>query len=386
MKLLSVMRHLCQTDTVRATIDFVMRHVIISLSLLLCACAHTTYEQTRRAETLIEAGTSLQLPHPWALNEALRETAQKAVGRHGSPWERLVRLNRYLRDSQGLHFIYNPDATRTAQDALATRNGDCLSYANLFVALARALDVPVHFVRVREAQFFDERGHQFVVVSHVAVFYADTTANVVVEYSGQAPSWKVSDYSLLSDDEAVALHYSNLAMEELAHSEETTRARLIMELLMQHAPTVPEVHNNYAAVLMRENRHREAMAVLEEGIRRFPTFAPLLLNASQVAHVLGDDARSEQYAAEVRSSTKDPFLPFIRGTRQLELGHYAAAEQLLARAHQLKPDSITFGAYLTKAQWMNGKRDEAQETLQTLERQSPDHPLVRLLSGGPMKK
>ena len=352
------------------------------LLLLGTGCAlMRTRSDGQRLEALIASAAEhdLQLPDPLLLDPAVQERVLQQVSREGTELERIKRLHRWLRDASGLGFRYDALHTRTASEAWAARTGDCLSYAHLFNALARFLLVPVNYVRYREAQTYEERNGQFLVVSHVASLYNDYRVTVLVDLTGDAPSSRVSDYELLGDDEAAALHYSNLAMEQLAAGDTTTPERLL-RLLIERTPKLPEIHNNLGAVLLREGKSQEALGVLQRAMAKFPDFVPLYVNASLAARGAGQDALSDEYAEKARSSWTDPFLPFVRGTWLLDRGHPEEALKLLRRAVSLKPDSAMFHAWLAKALLQAHNADEARREYEETRRLNPKHPMLELLA------
>jgi tetratricopeptide (TPR) repeat protein len=51
-----------------------------------------------------------------------------------------------------------------------------------------------------------------------------------------------------------------------------------LRALTQSFPELPEPHNNLAALLVRENRHDEALAALQAAIRARPDYALALEN------------------------------------------------------------------------------------------------------------
>ncbi len=130
--------------------------------------------------------------------------------------------------------------------------------------------------------------------------------------------------------------------------------------------------------MLREGRANEALAVLEATLARFPHFPPLYANAALAARRLGDESRAEALAEKGRGT--DPFLPFVRGTFLLEEGKYAAAEAQMQRARKLRPESVTFAAWLAQAQWLGGRPGEARATFEEARRLGPNNPLVTELA------
>lgn len=315
----------------------------------------------------------LELADPLEIDTEMRNTMFREVGMQGTELERLQRLSRWLRSKEGLGFTYDINATRTAREAFYARSGDCLSYAHLVNALARYVGVSMGYVRYREATGYDERNGQFTVVSHVASVFSNYRMTVLVELNGVPESYRVSDYENVGDDEAAALHASNLAMEQFAHGERR-EPEAMLRWLVERTPNLPEVHSNLAAVLLRRGKNEEAMGVLNGALERFPDFVPLYVNGSLAARRLGDEVRSEELAEKARS--KDPFVPFVKGTWLLEKGKYAAAEALLKSARRMRPQSVMFTAWLAKAQLLGGKEDEGKAMFAQARKLAPTHPLV----------
>jgi tetratricopeptide (TPR) repeat protein len=355
-----------------------VRWLFFCAMLALCGCAplkHATGSASVASLRAALGAEGLALEAPLELTPQMRARAELEVGRQGTERDRLERLNRFLRAPGGVGFSYDAHATLIAREAWRRGSGDCLSFAHLFNALARHLGVPVKYVRYRDAEGFEERGGQFTVVTHVASLYADHTVNVLVELTGRPPSFRSSDYQLITDAEALALHASNLAMEELSAGE-VARAHRWLEALAREAPELPEVQNNHAVALMRLGRHADALAVLERALGRFSPFQPLYVNAALAARALGQPALAERYAETARSSWGDPFLPFVRATWLYEQGKYGAAVKLFERAQGLEPRSVLFLAWLARARLQAGDQLGARAAFSQAVEVNPLHPVL----------
>jgi tetratricopeptide (TPR) repeat protein len=348
--------------------------LVAGMALSGCASIGLRIDDWRMRSMLVEAREEgFELADPLEIDGVMRETMEVQIGHHGTELERLHRLNRWLRGPSGLGFTYDATHTRTAKEAFYARNGDCLSYAHLFTALARQIGVSMGYVRYREAEAYDERNGQFTVVSHVASVFSNYRMTVLVELNGVPESYRMSDYETLGDDEAAALHASNLAMEMFSRGERALPEK-VLRFLVSRAPGLPEVHSNLAAVLLRRGRAHEALAVVKPALRRFPDFVPLYVNGALAAKREGEDRLSEEWAEKARSS--DPFVPFVKGTWLFEKGKYAAAEQLIGHAKSMRPQSVTFTAWLARVEWMEGRREEARAMFAEARRLGPTNPVI----------
>jgi len=109
---------------------------------------------------------------PFSLDADMLADVDRVVGFSGTPEERLRRLLRYVKDDSFLHFRYeSANRSFTAREAYRAPQGDCVSFALLYAAFARHLDVPVSFVYVHNLDGYFEKNGLFDLSSHVAVGY-----------------------------------------------------------------------------------------------------------------------------------------------------------------------------------------------------------------------
>jgi Tfp pilus assembly protein PilF len=346
-----------------------------------CACAslRPRSDAQRLAELLTEVraqGVSIADPL-WLAPEVLSSVEQQ-IGPRGSALQRLLRLSDWLSDSDGLGFRYDALKTRTASEAWSARSGDCLSYAHLFNALARHLELPMMYVRYRSPRGYEERDGQFVVISHVASLYERDRDSILVELSNEDFDPHRSDYERLRDDQAAALHVSNLAMQRLGPDEINNTERLL-RVLVAHDPELAELHNNLGAVLLRNHRYQEALRVLQQAIHRFPSVVSLYVNASLAAKAAGNLALADQLAATANEPWTDPFIPFTKAARLFESEQLAEAVQLFERVVKLNPRSATFQAWLARGLAATGKITKARAAWQRARELDPRHPMLESL-------
>jgi Tfp pilus assembly protein PilF len=359
-----------------------VRQLALALVLALgCGCATLTpRSEAERVAALVAAvrGQGIELGDPRWLPLEARTRVQDEVGRVGTVAERLRRLSRWLGDPEGLGFHYDELHTRTAAQAWAARSGDCLSYAHLFNALARWLGVPMSYVRYRAPRSYEERNGQFLVVSHVASLYDEDRETILVELTGELLSAQRSDYERLSDEEAVALHLSNLAMARLGEGDAEIAERVLRVALVE-MPQLSDLHNNLGATLLHRQRYEEALAVLQRAIKRFPSYVSLYVNAALAAKGAGHQALAAQLAARARAPWTDPFVPFVRGAWLLERGEAAEAVAVFRQVVAKSPASATFQIWLARGLLAVGDRKQARLAFERARKLDPRHPLLAAL-------
>jgi Flp pilus assembly protein TadD len=337
-------------------------------------------EAQKMAQLLVDvAAQGVVLGDPLALPPELVTRAAREIGPRGSVVDRVHRLARWMSAPEGLAFRYDPLLTLTAAAAYQARAGDCLSYAHLFNALARSLGIHVEYVRFRSPSSYEERGGQLVVVSHVASLHERDRETILVDLSGEQLSSYRSDYQRLSDREALVLHVSNLAMAALGRGE-VTRAERLSRRLLAEAPHLPDLHNNFGAVLLRRHQYAEALGFLRRSIRRFPTHVQLYVNASLAAQGAGDPALAAELSAKAEAPWTDPFVPFIRGAQLIDDGRVEEGVKLLQKVVRVHPQSATFQLHLARGLLQLGQRKQAMAAFTRASVLDPRHPMLMPLA------
>jgi tetratricopeptide (TPR) repeat protein len=353
--------------------------LVALLASLSSACAPTlAAPAVTVAERIAEArAESLYLENPLEIDDEMKAAVDKAVGRVATPTLRLHHLARYLTDSGFVNFQYVLNQSFTAKQAFRERRGDCMAYTNLFMALARYLDLDAYFVHVRDVQNYYERGGRFFVSSHVAVGYGHGPAAEVVDFAKTISDWKLALYRAISDDAALALYYNNVAVAQM-QSGRSREAEHLFRFWLAREPDVAELYNNLGVLLNRETRYKEAIFLFEEGIRRFPTYSPLYTNGMRAAHAAGRQdlmAELERRGQEIEQT--DPFFVFARAMNFYRDDRYAQAATELERAFHAKPDSPIIIAWLTRAYLAAGRRAEGLEMFERIKEMAPADPLLR---------
>ncbi len=282
------------------------------------------------------------------MDAEMRRAMDEEVGRGGSPRERIDRVRRWLHDGDHA-FVHDPGLTVDARTSFRERRGGCMAHAILFVTLARYLGVEAYYMHALTARQFSERGEGLVAMTHVAIGYEDASVERVVDVWIPIDDWRLVRYERIDDTSALALYYSNLAVEEMRDGH-LASAEKLLRFLSTRAKDVAETRSNLAAVLVRQRRFADALVVVREATERFPAFKPLYTNGYLAAVGVGDDALAEQLAARGREIVDDdPIFLVARGVSDYERGRFAQAARSFERARNDKGDSVVIHAWLVRA-------------------------------------
>jgi tetratricopeptide (TPR) repeat protein len=360
--------------------------VVIAVAALTIACSPAATTARIDPARLLEEARAEGLPadDPLALDAEIKESVDAYVRASASTRERLRLVQDYLGSRIG--FQYAPSRSLTARDAWRERRGDCVSYTSLFVALARHVGLRAYFVHVREVHEYYERAGRFFVSSHVAVGHGSGPEARVIDLSKdlslwrEMGDWRLAAYRSIDDVDAVALYYSNIAVDWMLAGRIEDAERLL-RFWRARAPRMVELHNNLGVALNRRGRHAEALAVLQGGIEAFPTFKPLYTNAIlaargarriDVADALGRRGHELEH--------DDPFFLFARALNLFHSRAYGEAARELKRARSAAPESSVILAWLIRAYLLSGLREEGLEAFGEMRRLDPGGRLVRDLA------
>ena len=342
-----------------------LRALLGALPLLMGCASPRPLGPPRTVAALVAEGRaqSLDLQDPFALDPTIEAVADREIGRSGSPHERLKRIIRYLTDHVGLAFRYRSNLTLTARQAFEQKQGNCLAYTNLIVAIARYLGVPAYFIHVQEPGGFYEKDGLYYVASHMAVGYGGPDPGsqsispemTVVDLNSEVTDWAPWMYEPIDDVTAFGLFYNNIAVARMEEGD-FPYAEKLMRFLIRADPRLKEVYNNLGVLYNRSGRYRSALRLFQDALRRFPTYQPLYPNAVDAANGAGDFALVRRLQArEVALRRKDPLLSFSLGLDRFRARDYSAAAEDFRRAIRSEPPSPILYAWLCRALLSEGQ-------------------------------
>ena len=344
--------------------------LLLSFLLLLGACAHAPGGAPRVAqlpplqldeEVLTPDQAILLAPSPdlLALNDQMREFVVRYTSGTPNKRQRLVTLHRSIRGSATLGIDYDPQAGGTATDVFYRGSANCLSYASLFIAMAReaGLDAGYQWLELRPQ--WTRSGERVLVRLHVNVdvrlgrglrYMADIDPLAPADVAGTRP---------LSDDDAVALHHSNIAMQALADSDLKT-AWLHAVRALQWSPQQAHLWVNLGVVYRVSGQPDAAEAsylyALQLDNREYSAMNNLVILYGMEGR-LQEQARWEQRVA--RHRVDNPYYHAWLGEQALEEQNPEGALQYYERAVALSPDDSRLLYSLGLVHWELGEPDLA---------------------------
>jgi Flp pilus assembly protein TadD len=249
----------------RGRLPAVTGALLLVASLLGCAGTHPARDVADLAPlrlgqetlTLADVDSRVHTPDLLATDQAMRDFVALYTGGVRSDRQRLTMLHRAVTGSGSLGIEYEAGAGGGARDVFYAGSANCLSYASLFVALAReaGLDASYQWLEVRPQ--WTRMGERIMVRLHVNVSVNLPGGERYMVDIDPLPSRDIAGSREISDRDARALYHSNIAMEALAEGD-TGEAWLQAVRALQLSPEIPHLWVNVGAVYRFAGQHREA--------------------------------------------------------------------------------------------------------------------------------
>ncbi len=159
-------------------------------------------------------------PDLLGLSPEMREFADRYI-KHGGQQQRLQLLHSSLRSSGMVGVSYDPQADGTAAEAFDRGAANCLTYAHLFVSLARYVGLDARYLSLSLRPQWFRHGRRVALQQHVNVRVKLRNGAEYVVDIDPVQRARVATARVLTDAEAFALHHANLAMNALLDDQYT---------------------------------------------------------------------------------------------------------------------------------------------------------------------
>lgn len=349
--------------------------VFLSLCFFLTAC--TTSSDSRRLVAELEplelgqrqlnvADVDLRASTPdlLELDADMREFAQRYAGDIRFPRQRLVSLHQAIRGSATLGIRYDPEAGGTARDAFHRGSANCLSYASLFIALARevGLDAQYQWLNVRPQ--WTRSGERVLVRLHVNVdVKVERAYRFMVDIDPLEPG-NIAGSRRLSDEDAQALYHSNIAMRALA-SEDLESAWLHAVAALMLSPDMAHLWVNLGVVYRVAGQHGAAEQSYHYALQLDPGEHSAMNNLVILYEMDGRLAEQNYWREKVRGYRRDnPYYYAWLGEQASEAGQWREARGFYEKAVALSPVDSRLLFALSLAHRELGDQGQAREYLQ----------------------
>ncbi len=307
---------------------------------------------------------------PLALNPEVAAFVDENVSRHSPPLERLRELIDLIFHDESLGFRYDT-LTRTASQTFEERSGNCLSFTNMFIAMARHLGIDAHFREAETIPIWSQRGLVFTLSQHINVAVNMGSRWYLVDLFPEIGQMEIGG-RVVSDERALAHFYNNRAVDHLSRGD-TGEALRYLRRAMELESEAAFLWTNLGVARNQQGDTDGAVEAYRQALRLQPKHLPAIHNLSELYLSTGRADQARRYLARAqRFRNRNPYYHFNLGERAWAEGQPEEALRRYRKAVKLKREEHRFHFALARAYSRIGKTDRALRHLELASRFAPD--------------
>jgi tetratricopeptide (TPR) repeat protein len=335
-------------------------HLVGSLLLAVSVAAQPTDPWTKGIE---KRGIDPALvENPIAVTPEIRADAARLAGGVGGTVDQLKRIQNALFDASHFTFDYDAPLTLTAAQALAARRGNCVSFTNLFIAMARSRGLAVKAGYLTPHAAGLKRGDLVYVTTHVVAVYPLNDRFVVFDFyrMREDPTTRIR---LLDDFELAALYVNNRAVEALSAGDYAL-AGARLDAVAKLAPEFAPGYANLGVLRRRAGDIPGALEAYRRALALSPRDPGVLGNLAALYYGIGRDREASAALRLADLTVATPFVILARGDLEAADGRPDAALRFYRRAARLDPKLVDPQLAIARLARAEGKLGEARRAAQ----------------------
>jgi Flp pilus assembly protein TadD len=364
----------------RARVSIAVRvpAVLVCLVTLALGCASAPWRRDRVGITLDEllAGAPLGVEQDspalvdeeavLAVSAGMQDFLNAHVARTADRATRLRQLA-YAIVGQGSFGLEYDETTRTAPETFRARRGNCLSFSNMFVAMARHVGLDARYQEVDTPPDWSFRDDAFVLNRHV---------NVVVDLGREGEhvvDFNMDDFRTsydrrrIQDGRAMAHYYNNMGVERM-QAGDTASALPYFRRATGHDPLFSPAWTNLGILYWRKGHLAYAEAAYLQALKADGGHLVAMSNLASLYERLGDQERAALYRSRVIDHReRNPYYRFQLAREAFLAQDYDGAISHLNYAIRKKKNEDQFYSLLGLSHLKKGDEQAARRWLSRAE-------------------
>jgi len=374
---------------------------LLAAAVLLAGCAHVLAPTPVIAQLPpldLPAGPldaddalgSVTTPDLLGLTDEMRAFADRYT-RRGHQSQRLQSLHASLRNPGMIGIRYDPYADGTAAQVFERGAANCLSYAHLFVALARYSGLNARYLALSLRPEWSRHGGDRVALrQHVNVLVTLRGGEQFMVDIDPIARDRIASAIVLDDEDAFALYHSNLAMDALLDEDYGPAFGHALRSVAL-GPRLDYLWVNLGAIYRHAGNDDGAEQAYLAALQLNADSGPAMNNLALLYHSRGDDEQALAWESRITAHRlRNPYFHYYLGQvaeadddLEAAIGHYRQAIELkdsdaefyfrLAKVYyamQRYADSIRLTEEAIARSRLVGERDTYRAFLEQLSGQS----------------
>lgn len=306
-------------------------------------------------------------------SEEMRVYVADLVGNARLSSRRFHSLFAGLRRDGYFDAVYAANSTLTAAEAFEARGGNCLSYTNMFVALAREAGLDARYQIVDIPPSWDADSGFLIRYTHINVVLRGLridsygAGRVVVDFNLMHPDPDAKETEV-SDTYAESLFYANKSVNLLRdgrHRESFAYLRQAIEI----APENIDLWINLGAFYATMGDFHSSIEAYNVGLQLDPANKSAYSGLARSYAHLGDVERADQFQVKVRNYRKrNPYYHYALAQAAYAQADYERSLDAIDTAIGLKLRTARFHLFKALIHDRLGDRDAAEQSIRRAQR------------------
>lgn len=317
------------------------------------------YEEWKRALADLPLNPD-EVVYPFHASPEMVEWAKikLAPNMTNSPDVRLQVLQKAFFEPGEFEFEYDQARTLTAEEAFAARNGNCMSFTSLFIALSRSVGIPTFLVSVKRQPDVEMDEGLVVVNRHVVAGFRAPTRIYTYDFYVSS-SKQVAGHQVIDDILASAVYHTNIGGLAIRQGD-LDGAVHNLEIASILAPQWAPAWVNLGVAYMRLGEEEAAFDALKNALDAEPGSSSALTNLSRLYRAQGRMEEADHAMRAAAEGTRNPFTLITMADAETLRGDYDKARQYLRRARWWYPKEPYVYDALARLAEVEGDADKAQ--------------------------
>jgi Flp pilus assembly protein TadD len=271
-----------------------------------------------------------------AVTPEMRKFLDAHVDRKASAELKLEQLVLAIIDTRTFGVVYD-DRTRTASETFRARRGNCLSFSNMFVAMARDVGLRAEFQEVDTPPDWRVDNETYVLNQHVDVRVDLGLAGTKVVDFNMADFRSTYEMTRVSDGRAFAHFYDNIGVERMLSGDVATALWCYRRAAADDSRFSP-TWTNLGTLYLRNGHHAHAEAAYLQALEVNDSDLVAMSDLVGLYDQLGDRALADVYRRRViRQRLLNPYYRYELARRAYAAHRYDEAVSHLKFAIRQRP-------------------------------------------------
>jgi Flp pilus assembly protein TadD len=298
-------------------------------------------------------------PSP-AILEFLDEHVEKDRGKEHTAWNLVWAAT----DPNVRRFYYQPDVTLPPLETFDQQRGNCLAFSAMFMMMARHLGLNAYYQEVEIPQQWSNDNNTLLISMHInVVIEGKHGGSWVIDVSGRSNSSSRMQRRI-DDEVVVAQYYNNIGANALTDGDLGKAFAYITKAI----ETEPELHylwSNLGVVYSRNEQLEEATRAYQTALQIDPASTMAANNLYLIYEKTGNlQAGADLQKRVEKNRLKNPYYLAHLSTVAYDEGRLEESRQLAEKALKLQQNEYRFHYQLARTLMREGKRQEAEISLQ----------------------